>query len=344
MSHGTNESWWSKLTRPVLEFPLDLAGLGIAVGLAAFALLQPVVRETPLAVVLGLPLALFAPGYAVVSLLFPGEGPPRTSDWSRPDHIRREGISCTERMALSFGVSLSLLPLFGLTFSHPDLSFEPITVITVVVGFTLVIGLFAVIRRFKVPADDRFSVSIRGGFSRLSGALFDTETGFDVVLNILLALSVVVAISAVGYAFAAPQDGEEFSQLSLLTKTDDGEFAAENYPESFTPGETKPVYVSVTNREGERVEYTVVVLLQRVEQRPDGSARIVEQRQQERFEHRVPAGGSWRTRHEIAPTMAGENLRVTYLLYKGDPPADPSIDTADEHAYFWTTVGTNGSA
>lgn len=343
MSHGTNDSWWTKLTRPVLEFPIDLAILGFAVALATFALLQPTVRATPIAVVLGLPVALFAPGYAVVSFLFPEAGPSRPAGWGQPKRIRREGISLVERIALSFGVSLCLLPLLGLSLSLPELSFESLYVLAIVVGFTLGVTVLGAIRRVNVPVDDRFSVSIRGGTSRLYGALFDDETGFDVVLNVLLALSVVVALSAVGYAFAAPQDGERFSQLSLLTKSEDGEFVEENYPESFTPGETKPMYISVSNHEGERVKYTVVAELQRVEQRPDGSARIVEQQEQKRFEQRLPAGGSWRTQHEIAPTMAGENLRLVYLLYKGDPPADPSISNADEDAYIWITVGSNSS-
>ncbi|GAA0230251.1 DUF1616 domain-containing protein [Haladaptatus pallidirubidus] len=343
MSHETNDSWWAKLTRPVLEFPLDLVMVGIAVALAAFPLYQSEIHGTPLAVALGLPVALFAPGYAVVSLLFPGTGPSHRSAQSFPSRLRREGITVGERLALSFGVSLSLLPLFGLALALAGFSFTLFTVLFGLVSLTLVTTVFAAIRRLTLPADDRFSISIRGGLSRLSTALFDSETGTDVALNLVLALSVVVALSAVGYAFVAPQDGEQFSRLSLLTQTEDGEFVAENYPESFTPGETQPVYVSVTNHEEERVEYTVVAELQRVEQRPGGSARILEQQELERFDQRVSAGESWRTQHDIAPTMAGDNLRVVYLLYKGDPPTDPTINNADEHAYIWITVGTNGT-
>ncbi|SIR19763.1 Uncharacterized membrane protein [Haladaptatus litoreus] len=341
MSHGANDSWWAKLARPVLEFPLDLAFLGIAVALAAFPLYQSEIHGTPLALALGLPVALFAPGYAVVSLLFPGNGPSRCSARSLPNRLRRGGITVGERLALSFGVSLSLLPLFGLALTLAGFSFTLFTVLFGLVSLTLGATLLAVIRRLTIPADDRFSISIRGGASRLNSALFDAETGADVALNLVLALSVVVALSAVGYAFVAPQDGEQFSQLSLLTQTDDGEFVAENYPESFTPGETQPVYVSVTNHEEAQTKYTVVAELQRVEQRPDGSARIVEEEGLERFDQRVRAGESWRTQHDIAPTMAGENLRVVYLLYKGDPPTDPTIENADEHAYIWITVGMN---
>ncbi len=340
MSHGTNESLWTRLARPVLEFPLDLAILVFTLAVVSLALVQPSIYGTPFAVALGVPIALLAPGYAVVSFLFPGVGPSHGPQFGSPARIRRDGISRVERLALSFGVSLCLIPLFGLALAAAGVEFGLLPVLGVVVSFTVVTAVFGVVRRFTIPKDERFSVSIRGGVSGLHTALFDAETGADVVLNVALALSVVVALSAVGFAFTAPQDGEEFSQLSLLTQTDDGEFVAENYPEQFSPGETKPLYVSVTNHEEEPVEYTVVAELQRVEQR-GGNARTVEQQEMKRFEQRLPAGGSWRKKHQVAPTMAGENLRLVYLLYEGDPPTNPSIENADEHAYIWITVGAN---
>ncbi|WP_458205209.1 DUF1616 domain-containing protein [Haladaptatus sp. NG-SE-30] len=338
MSHGANDSWWSRITHPVLSLPVDLVGVVLTVAVVTFVLAQPVVRGTPVAVALGLPFVLFTPGYALVSLLFPGAGPPSPSGWSSPVQLRRDGITPGERAALSFGVSLALLPLLALSLAVVSVSFEPLPVLVAVFGLTFVLSVMAAIRRGRVPPNDRFSVSIRGSGSRLRALLYDGETRADIVLNVVLALSVVVALSTVGYAVVAPQNGEQFSQLSLLTRTDDGKFVTEGYPESFEPGEQKPVYVSIANHEGESVEYTVVVELQRVEQRSGGSVRIVEEVERARFSHRVAAGKSWRTRYDIGPTMAGEDLRVVFLLYEGEPPADPTTSNADEHAYIWIDV------
>ncbi|MGA9401485.1 DUF1616 domain-containing protein [Haladaptatus sp.] len=337
MSHETNESWWTRITRPVLEFPIDLAILGIAVILLSLALMQPGVYGTPLAVALGIPLVFFAPGYALVALLFPQAGK-HTSRWSSPGRFRQDGVTMGERCALSFGVSVSLLTTLGVIFSLAQLSFAPLHVLGAIVGFTLVISLFAVVRRFYVPKQDRLSISLRSGIARLYRALFDEESAADVVLNLALMLSVVIALTTVGFAVAAPQDGDHFSNLSLLTKGSDGKYVAENYPENITAGESKPVFVAVNNHEDKAVHYSVVVELQRVEQQPNGAGSVTKQEELGRFDHRLGAGDTWRVRHDIAPTMTGENLRVEYLLYKGTPPSNPTVDNADQHAQIWINV------
>ncbi|WP_458188943.1 DUF1616 domain-containing protein [Haladaptatus sp. NG-WS-4] len=337
MSHETTESLWRRMTRPVFELPADLVGLVVGAAVVSVVVSRPMVRGTWLAVALGLPFVLFAPGYGLVSLLFPQSGPSRPSGWSSPTRFQRGGITPGERAGLSFGVSLALVPIIGIAFSLASVPFEPFSVVVAIFSVTLVLSVPAAVRRTSVPPENRFGVSFRGVGSKLYGALFDTESSADVVLNVVLALSVVFALSAVGYAVTAPQDGEQFSQLSLLTRSG-GEFVTEGYPESFDPGEQKPVYVSIGNHEDETVEYTVVVELQRVEQRSGGSARIVEQEEIGRFSHRVAAGESWRTRYDIGPTMAGEDLRVVFLLYEGDPPTDPTTGNADEHAYIWIDV------
>ena len=64
------------LPRPVRRLPADLAAVVAVVVLSDLAALLPVVRETPLRVVFGLPLVLFVPGYAFVAALFPEAGEP----------------------------------------------------------------------------------------------------------------------------------------------------------------------------------------------------------------------------------------------------------------------------
>lgn len=36
--------------------------------------------------------------------------------------------------------------------------------------------------------------------------------------------------------------------------------------------------------------------------------------------------------------MTGENLRLVYLLYEGDPPQDTTTENADEHVHVWVNV------
>ncbi|WP_231182748.1 DUF1616 domain-containing protein [Haladaptatus sp. DYF46] len=338
MSHETNDSWWAKITQPVLEFPVDLAILGIVVILLSLALVQPMVYGTPLAVALGLPLVFFAPGYALVAFLFPKEGSSQSQKWTSPARVRQHGVTGGERCALSFGVSVALLTPVGVLFSLARLPFVPVYVIAAVAAFTLLVSIFAVVRRFNVPKKSRLSVSVRGGVTHLYRVIFHEESAADVVLNLALVLSVIVALTTVGFAVAAPQDGEHFSNLSLLTRNDNGDYVTEGYPTNITAGESNPVFVSVQNHEDETTEYTVVAQLQRVEQRPNGGARVTEREEIGRFDRRVSAGERWRTRHDIDPTMTGEDLRLVYLLYKGDPPSDPTTSNAAQHTQIWVNV------
>jgi uncharacterized membrane protein len=338
MSHETNDSWWTKITRPVLEFPVDLAILGIVVILLSLALVQPNVYGTPLAVALGLPLVFFSPGYALVALLFPQEGSAQSQKWASTGRVRQHGVTAGERCALSFGVSVALLTPLGVLFSVARLSFIPVYVIAAIAGFTLLISIFAVIRRFNVPKKSRFAVSIRGGATHLYRAIFHEESAADVVLNMALVLSVVVALTTVGFAVAAPQDGEHFSNLSLLTRGENGNYVSEGYPTNITAEDSKPVFISVQNHEDKATEYTVVAQIQRVKQRPNGGARVTEREEIGRFDHRVSAGETWQTRHDIDPTMTGEDLRLVYLLYKDDPPSNPTASNAAQHTQIWVNV------
>lgn len=338
MSHETNDSLWTRLTRPVLEFPVDLAVLGIVVILLSLALVHPVVYGTPLAVALGLPLVFFAPGYALVALLFPQAGASQSSKWASPGRVRQHGVTAGERCALSFGVSVALLTPLGVLFSLARLPFIPMYVIGAIAGFTLFVSLFAVIRRFNVPKKERLSVSVRGGAAHLYRTIFHEDSAADVALNLALVLSVVVALTTVGFAVAAPQDGEHFSDLSLYTKGENGNYVTEGYPTNITAGNSKPVFVGVQNHEDRSVEYTVVVQLQRVEQRPNGGARVIERTELGRLDHRIDAGDSWRTRYDVEPSMTGEDLRLVFLLYKGDPPSDPATNNAAQQTQIWINV------
>ena len=53
-------------------------------------------------IILGLPMVLFFPGYTLISALFP----------------RKDSLSGVERLALSFGLSIAVVPLIGLILNY----------------------------------------------------------------------------------------------------------------------------------------------------------------------------------------------------------------------------------
>ena len=77
--------------------------------LALFIYLVP---EFPGRIVLGLPFILFFPGYALIATLFP----------------EKKSLDLIERIALSFGLSIAIVPLigFGLNYTPFGIRLDPI--------------------------------------------------------------------------------------------------------------------------------------------------------------------------------------------------------------------------
>jgi uncharacterized membrane protein len=336
MSHETaDETLVDRLTRPT--FPLDLLVVVAYVVVAGALLFRPGVYGTPLAVALGLPLLFFAPGYALVSFLFPGATPDDAADDVSFARVREHGVGRVERVALGFGVSVALLPMLGVAIALSPWSIGPATVLLAVSGLTVGLAIAGSIRRLRRPADSRFAVPIRAWLGDARQSVSSGST-VDTALSVGLAAAVVLSVAAIGYAVAAPGPGQSYTDVSLLTQNETGQLVAEDYPEEFQRGESKPLVVKLTNEEGETTDYSVVVELQRVEQAPEGSARVLEDSQLATFTPTVESGESWRTTHDVTPTMTGENLRLTYLVYKGDAPENPTTEDAYRHVHVWVTV------
>ena len=339
----STEDWRVLLPRPLRVLPADLVAILALTLLTIVAVSLPVVRETPLRVVVGLPFLLFVPGYAIVSALFPERA---TTVADSPAESGQEptetvsGIDEIERVALSFGTSIAVVPLvgFALNFTPFGIRLTPIMAsLTVVVVFACVV---AASRRWALPEDERFRVPYRTWYANTKSELFSPATRTDAVLNVVLIASLLLAFGAVGYAVAVPSQGEQFSEFYLLTENESGEYVADGYPTNVTAGEPQPLVVGIGNQEGEPVQYTVVSEIQRVEV-SNNSTTVLERERLQTFSPRLQHNETWTQSHQVSPTMTGENLRLIYYLYKGDAPTNPSEESAYREVHLWVNVTDN---
>lgn len=336
MSHeAADETLADRFARPAVALDL-LAVVGYAVA-SLLLLSRPSVYGTPLAVALGLPLLFFVPGYGLVSALFPGATPDDATDSLTLVEVRQHGLSGTERVALGFGISVALLPVVGLGLALSPWPIDPATVLSSVLGVTVVSAVVAGIRRLRRPADRRFSLPIRAWLGDARRAL-TTGSLTDRALTVGLAAAVVAAVAVVGYAVAVPGPGQSYTSVSLLSQNESGDLVADDYPRNFERGQSRPLVVELTNHEGERTSYSVVVELQRVEQTDDGGGKVLQERRLATFTPTVGADRTWRTVHDVTPAMTGEDLRLVYLVYRGDPPDDPTTENAYRHVHVWVNV------
>jgi uncharacterized membrane protein len=119
------------------------ATIAIATAAAAVVLLVPenLYPWIYLRNVLGLVFVLWLPGYAFIKALFPTRVPIKTST---------ETLDNIERIALSIGLSLALVPMIGLLLYYTPLGINLIPLVVSLFALTLILSTVAVVRESQI--------------------------------------------------------------------------------------------------------------------------------------------------------------------------------------------------
>ncbi|WP_144920805.1 DUF1616 domain-containing protein [Halorubrum salsamenti] len=300
-----------------------IAVLGYTAAVLPF---QWVGLQSPIRVVLLAPVLLFLPGFTLSTVLFPGR--PAEDGSTENDESSRVGL--VERAAISVGTSVGLLPLFAFAF---DLVLGQVVGPTVAVAAVFSAGMALVggHRRSRLSERDRFEVPIGRWIGEITTAVTDDSTGAAVV-NVVLVVSVLLAIGAVGIAFAVPQEGATFTDFSVGSDRD-GEFVTDDYPNDLAVGESTELAVLIENNEGEPTEYSVVARFERVQ---GGTVTAIEDAGA--FTVTVDPGNSVTESHSVSRSITGDSVRLRFFLYRGDPPTDPGPETAYRSVHVWVDV------
>ena len=240
-------------------------------------------------IILGLPFLLFFPGYTLMVALFPKKG----------------SLGGVERVALSFGLSIAVVPLIGLVlnFTPWGIRLDPILISLAV--FIIATSGVAWYRREKLAPEERFRVLFNVRLPSWQG-----QSMPDKVLSVVLAVAIVGAIGTLGYAVATPRVGEKFTEFYILGL--DGK--AENYPTELKVGEEGEVIVGIVNHEQEWVSYRVEVWIggEKAKLRIDGEDR-------DEINLELEPERKWEREVGFVPQKAGRQ-KVEFVLYKDGEP------------------------
>lgn len=340
MSHDATPSGVARGVGPAVR---DAADLVLAAGVTVLAAAGVVLAVGSSRALLGLVLVLFLPGYGLVSALFPAASPGGDPSGLPARTVRAARgqlttVTLGERAALSVAASVALCVLYGFVLLAAGLPFGPVPVALVATVLTAAGLATGAVRRRRLPPDRRFRLPLGRWGNELVAGTVAADSPVDAAINTALLVTALVALATVSYGVVAPTGGTAYTGFSVLTESG-GDLVASGYPTTVN-GTTEPVVLSVANHERERTSYTVVVELQRIG--PDGS--VSERAELRRVEATVDDGETWRERVGLRPALTGENLRVSFYLYSGDPPATPGADTAAEHLFIWVDVPPNASA
>ena len=320
-------NWRETLTLQIIPNDLKLVG-GLLVGAYSVVLfgLGNLIQTVLVAVLL-----CFLPGYVTTAALFPWH------DHDAPLERSKAGVrlSLRERVAVSFGLSIALIPIFGLAMSALSIEFSTWYILNTVVSYVFIVGGLATIRRRQVPESDRFELPLGSWFEELEQSLTSGSL-LDRTLTAALIMSIVLAGVVFVFAVGSPVDGQSHTDFHLLT-ADGDQYISGGYPDEFVVGESAELTWGVHNSEGVETEYTVVIVQERV---TESGGELVRLETTELDRQQVTVADEERVvyDHEIFPTLTGENLRVGYYLYQGEAPESPSTDDAYRHLHLWIDV------
>ncbi len=341
--------------KPIAQwFPADLAMVTVFLALVNLAVFVPGIRETPLRIPLGVVFFLFVPGYALVAALFPaagggetrsvrGHGPAARFLASSP---RIDGI---ERITLSIGLSIVVVPFVGLVANFSPWGLRLIPVMVGTSAFVLLMLVTAAIRRQAIPREERFQLPYRHWVRGIREGLFEPGNRLDVAVTIMLGASLVAALLTIGVVVMSPPPGEEFTRFYVLSEAEDDAPVAAEYPTELVVGQTEELLIGVENREHRPVNYTIIVKLQIVdiEADPDTDATDVTPVQSTELGRLELSLGHNETVHQSVEfrtdneTFSGDQRRLELLLYADhdrEVPDQPSSRSAYRDLHLWVDV------
>ncbi len=289
-----------EISRPAIECVHVGSTIGIIGDLLLVLLVSVAAAATTLSnldvpivarALIGLPAGLFIPGYSAICVLFP----------------RRSSLDGLARIALSFTLSLAIIPLAALATRSSSGPFTGTSVVGTLTAMTLIFIMVATVRRLKTPPIDRSVPSLPAISMRSPRTWSRPARTASVIAMICAVLVFGSALTLVG----SYVEKDPTTEFALLNSAGEPEF----YERYTRPGESATVTLKVTNREGKQQQYAIRVVVQ---DQVIGETPVFI----------VEDGNSWNEQVEFTPPVSDELLPVVFELYR-----DPSAE--DEIPYRW---------
>ncbi len=280
-------------------FPVDLLTCIVLAAATILFTLTPL--ESPaLRIPLGLAMVLIVPGYALIAALFP----------------RRTDLDSIERIALSFGLSIAVVPLIGLGLNYTPWGIRLTPVVISLAIFTVSMSVAAHLRRLNLPPEERFSLELGQSMEYFKSELLaDEKSRLDKYLSIILIVTIIISILALVYVIITPKQGEKFTEFYILGPGG----KAYDYPTQVLSGNKSTVIVGVVNHEYREVNYTLRLCL--------NNASILSK------DIALAHNNTWEQPVSYALNESGDWQKLEFLLYRESNLTSPYRDL-----HLWVNV------
>ncbi|WP_321507926.1 DUF1616 domain-containing protein [uncultured Methanoregula sp.] len=308
-----------------MSVPLDLLICGLWLAGALCTIYIPYLNESFLPILFGIPLVLFIPGYALIAALFPA----------------MRDIDGIERLALSFGLSIALVPLTGLILNYTPFGIRLDPIVISLSLLTIVLCLVALYRRARLPPEERFFVPFHELYQGIRDEFFPKAEGSrtDRILSVILLIAIIAAVTTTVYVIVVPKDGEKFTEFFILGENQ----KAADYPTSLLTHTNSSLFIGVGNHEYRTVNYTVEpYFLTMTFNEKTNTTSLNSMTPLETFTVSVPHNQTVIRPYTLSPTATGFN-RVEFLLFKDTVPDDhitgmERINASYRDLHLWVSV------
>ena len=266
---------------------------GCVLLIAAVVLFVPSLE--PIRIILGLPFILLLPGYVLLAALYP----------------RKEELDAIERTALSFGLSIVIVPLIGLALNYSPWGIQ-LNPVLAFVSLFIVMGVGAAMyRRQALPVEEAFAINVP--LPRWSQASLVRGAPALIVVLCLMGFGATVGLLAISRG-----SSDRFTEFYILGP--DGR--AEGYPRTLELGDSLTVILGVVNHEGADAAYGIEAT---VDGQAAGFADSVRLKDEERWEELVT----------LVPNQAGNSQKVEFLLRREEMDG---VEEAYRAVHLWVDV------
>ncbi len=280
------------------KLPFDLLLITLWTILAIVFIVTPSLSETIFGTILVIPMVLFIPGYVLIIALLP----------------KKEDMDIEERLALSFGLSIVIVPVLGLLLKF-SIWTKLAHVLLILCILTIIFIIFAAYRREKQPLEDRYYFPFHIIQELLEDELDKPKTKKDWIYTGIMIFTIMLAVSMLYFVITAPKIGERFTEFYILGP----EGKADDYSTSLQYNYPSTILVGVANHEYVSVNYTIRIALDK-----DIQTDIL-----------LSLGHNeiWEKNVTFVPGKNGTNLKLEFLLFKEDNFTSPYREL-----YMWVNV------
>ena len=220
-----------------------------------------------------------------MAALFPDKG--------RPGNI--------ERVAISFGLSIAIVPLIGLLLSYTPYGIRLQPVIFSMAAFILITSVVAWLRQTHLTKEEQPVLELKLS-SPVAG-----KNRLDKVLTVVLVIVALGTFSILGYVLTQPKPGETFTEFYIL----DQEGQAADYPLELSVGEEGQITVGIINHEGKETDYRVEISVRQRKIAEAGPINLLDEEK-------------WQGEMSFVLDVVGPEQKIEIMLYK-DSSIEPYL-------------------